>query len=296
MRLLASALAIAAALLAVGSGAAATVPSRVWGVTLDNDAGIGKTALANQVSALAALPSRPVARVVADIGTTPDDFASSLPALHKVSDVVLELGDSSEVKGVAPSAYGAWVRSLTARYAGDVSIWEIGNEVNGEWVGKPAQEMARVAAAAAAVHAIGGKTMLTLYYNPACWAKRSNALFRWLAARHVSRTLTSQLDYVTISYYPGDCNKYWPSNAKWQQVFDKLHAGFPHADLGFGEAGTSSPSLGVAARLKLWNRYVAVPVTGDRYVGLGLWWTWAEDAVPMTKQFWHGYAAALQTG
>jgi hypothetical protein len=281
------------AVLASATGAGAAGDGIVYGVTLDNDAAISQPALDAQTAALAALPARPVARVVADLGATPADFAVSLPAVHRVADVVLELGDSSEVRGVQPQAYGAWVRSFTSRYAHDVDIWEIGNEVNGDWVGSTAEETARIAAAASAVHAIHGQTMLTLYYNPSCWETRSSELFTWLAAGHLPRGLARNLDYVTISYYPGDCNAYWPSAAGWQHVFDRLHARFPQAKLGFGEAGTSSKSLSTAGRIALWDRYRAVQITGDRYVGLGLWWTWAEDAVPATKPFWRRFAGSL---
>jgi len=283
------------ALLCTTTGAGAAVPGVVYGVTLDNDAGISRAELTAQTDALAALPRRPIARVVADIGTDPADFAESLPAVHRVSDVILELGDSSELRSVGAPEYSAWVHSLTARYARDVDIWEIGNEVNGEWVGAPAQETARIAAAAGEVRAIGGQTMLTLYYNPGCWKRRDSELFTWLAGGHLQRRVAHELDYVTISYYPGDCNDYWPSPPRWQHVFDRLHARFPQAKLGFGEAGTSCRCLGASGRIDLWNRYRAVQIRGDRYVGLGLWWTWAEDAVPATSAFWHGFAESLTT-
>lgn len=283
----------ALAALSLVPGAAGSPRGLVYGVTLDDDAGISAAKLAAQTRALAALPTRPMARIVADIGTTPADFADSLPAVHRQADTILELGDSSEVRGLAVSKYAAWVRSLTARYARDVDVWEIGNEVNGEWVGSPAAEMARVEAAAAAVRAIDGRTMLTLYYNPNCWSKPGNELFAWLAAGHVSPRLAKSLDYVTISYYPSDCNGYWPSAARWQTVFDRLHARFPAAKLGFGESGTSCKCLDAVQRLALWQRYRDVRIRGDRYVGLGLWWTWAEDGVPAGGPFWRGFAATL---
>jgi hypothetical protein len=284
-----------AALAAVAS--AATYGTRAttvsYGVTLDNDAGISKARLALQTQALASLPKRPWARIVADIGTSPADFSRSLPAVHAVANTIVELGDSSEVKGLSTVAYRSWVQSLTAAYASQVDVWEVGNEVNGEWVGTPAAEMARVQAAYTAVKAVGGKTMLTLYYNPNCWARHANELFTWLAAGNVPATLASGLDYVTISYYPGDCNNYWPSATTWQSVFNKLHTLFPQAQLGFGEAGTSQSSLPVADRIALWQRYVAVKISGDNYAGLGLWWTWAEDGVPAGNAFWSAYAATL---
>jgi hypothetical protein len=260
-------------------------------VTLDNDAGISRPALAAQTRALAALPARPWARVVADLDSRPSEFAVSLPAVHRVARTILELGDSSEVKGTSTARYAAWVRSFTAPYRRQVDVWEIGNEVNGEWVGSPAAELARVRAAYAAVRAVGGRTMLTLYYNPRCWTSRRNELFTWLAAHDLAGM---RLDYVTISYYPGDCNGYWPSPAAWQSVFDRLHARFPQSKLGFGEAGVSSKSASPAARGALWKRYVAVRIRGDNYAGLGLWWTWAEDAVPMSKPFWRSFAATIR--
>lgn len=280
-------------LLAVLFAVAASPAQRpVYGVTLDDTAGSSRTRLAAEVHALAALPRRPYVRVVADYGTHPAEYAGALPAIHRVATTILELGDSSEMRGVPPSSYARWVRGFTRRYARDVDVWEIGNEVNGEWVGAPTDELRRVALANDAVRAIGGRTMLTLYYNPGCWDKRPNELFTWLAAHR----LPPALDYVTISYYPDDCRGYWPSPAGWQRVFDRLHARFPQALLGFGEAGTTSDRATQAQRIALWRRYRAVRIRGDRYVGLGLWWSWAEDAVPATKPFWHAFAASLRSG
>jgi hypothetical protein len=288
-----AALLIALAALASAATYGSRATSASYGVTLDNDAGISKARLAAQTQALSTLPKRPWARVVADIGTTPADFARSLPAVHAVASTILELGDSSEVKAQTTPAYAAWVGSLVGTYASQVDVWEVGNEVNGEWVGTPAQEMSRVQAAYTAVKAVGGKAMLTLYYNPNCWAKKSNELFTWLANGNVPAAMATGLDYVTISYYPGDCNNYWPTPATWQSVFDRLHKLFPQAQLGFGEAGTSQRSLSTAARIALWQRYVGVKVAGDNYAGLGLWWTFAEDGVPAGSPFWQAFAASL---
>lgn len=284
MRLLPLAL-LALALVASLPAAAAT-PSRVWGVTLDDDAGIAPAALAAQVDALRSLPVRPTSRIVLDWGTSVGDYARAIPAIHRVSGVLGQLADSSEVKGVRPEAYRRWVQRFVAAYRDDVDTWEVGNEVNGEWVGTPAEEMARVRAAYDVVRAAGGRTALTLYYNPSCWAKPRNAMFRWLADGHVPRTLAAGLDDVTISYYPADCNGYWPGAAGWQRVFDRLHAIFPHARLGFGESGRTGTDL--------LGRYTSVHVRGDNFVGGYFWWTWAEDAVPKTKPFWAAYAAAQQ--
>jgi hypothetical protein len=284
--LLLAALAVVLAFPACTDARPRTPANLVWGVTLDNDAGISHAKLAQQVDALASLPVRPLSRVVMDIGTKPVDYAAALPAIHRVSGVMAELGDSSEVKKVSVPAYTSFVQRLVDAYKHQVDVWEVGNEVNGEWVGTPAQELARVRAAYDIVKRAGGQTALTLYYNPNCWSKRSNELFTWLANNVVPQT-----DYVTISYYPGDCNGYWPSAATWQTVFDKLHARFPQAKLMFGESGFSSPASAASAAALL-DRYAAVKIAGDNYVGGFFWWTWAEDAVPKGSDFWNAYAAA----
>jgi hypothetical protein len=283
---------VAAFATACASHSLAPQHATVWGVTLDNDADISARALAAQADALASLPIRPLSRVVMDIGTTPADYAYSVPRIARVSRVMAELGDSSEVKGLSLSRYSSFVRAFVTAFRKDVDIWEIGNEVNGEWVGQAREEMARVQAAYDIVKAVGERTALTLYYNPGCYANRANELFTWLAARHVPPAMGAGLDYVTISYYPGDCNDYWPSAAQWQRVFDRLHAIFPRAKLGFGESGHSGGSTSTAHDIALLSRYTNVRISGDNYIGGYFWWTWAEDAVPKGNAFWKAYAAA----
>jgi hypothetical protein len=118
-------------------------------------------------------------------------------------------------------------------------------------------------------------------------------MFTWLANGNVPAAMAAGLDYVTISYYPGDCNNYWPSPAEWQSVFDRLHAIFPQAKLGFGESGDPRDSLTQQQDVDLFNKYVGVSINGDNYVGGYFWWYWAEDAVPKGNIFWNGYAAAM---
>jgi hypothetical protein len=185
----------------------------VWGVTLDNDGGIGKRQLADQVDALASLPLRPMTRVVIDYGATVADYAAAIPAIHGVSGVMAQLADSSEVKHTSAAAYGRWVQKF--------------------------------------------------------------------------------VDAYTISYYPSDCNGYWPSASTWQSVFDRLHARFPAAKLAFGEAGQSENSLTPEQNVALLQRYAAVQIAGDKFVGGYFWWYRAENAVPKGGAFWLGYAAAM---
>ena len=150
-----------------------------------------------------------------------------------------ELGDSSEMKPPdrSPPTSASRVPS-SAPSVTSVDLWEIGNEVNGEWVGSTSKEMAKVTSAYNSVKAVGGKTELTLDYNPHCFTKRSHEMFSW-AESDIPPSMKSGLDVVLISYYPGDCGGYWPTPAGWQSVFDRLHAVFPDARLGFGNRASA---------------------------------------------------------
>lgn len=287
--------ALALACAAAAAVASAAAPPRIWGVTLDDTADASPARLAAEATALSRLPERPLSRIVVDVGTTPGDYARALSRLGRVSDLMVELGDSSEVRHVAVPAYARFVSSFVHAYGRQVSLWEIGNEVNGEWVGSPAAEDARIAAAFETVEAAGGRTALTLYFNLDCWTRRGNEMFRWLAAGNVAPAIRRKLDFVFISFYPGDCNDHWPSPGAWQDAFDRLHALFPRARLGFGESGTAKPTdLSPVGQVALLDRYAAVSIRGDSYVGGFFWWNWAENAVPAGGVFWNGYAAAMR--
>ena len=278
--------------------APATAPSRplpaiLWGVTLDNTADIATPTLTQEVNGLQALPEMPVARIVMDVGTKPAAYASAVAALHPVSFLMAELGDSSEMKGQTVAAYQRFEQALVTAYGGSIDVWEIGNEVNGEWVGSTKKEVAKITDAYDTVTAAGGATALTLYYNPHCATKPSHQMFSWAEA-NIPAAMKAGLDDVFISYYPDDCHGYWPSAAGWQSVFDQLHAIFPQARLGFGESGISSDKGTAATKAALLTKYYTLDITGDNYVGGYFWWYFAEDALPYQgNAVWNALASAM---
>jgi len=255
------------------------LPPRLWGVTLDNTADIRPGTLDEEVASLRALPTMPIARIVMDVGTGPAAYVTAVDALHPVSFLMAELGDSSEMKKETVAAYKHFESSLVAAYRNTVDLWEIGNEVNGEWVGSSSKEVAKFTDSYNSVTAVGGATALTLYYNPQCWTTRSHQMFRWAQA-NIPASMKAGLDDVLISYYPDDCHNYWPTPARWQSVFNRLHVMFPRAKLGFGESGISTDKGTPAAKAALLSKYYTLDISGDNYVGGYFWWYYAEDALP----------------
>ncbi len=272
------------------------LPAKLWGVTLDNTADIRPGALDEEVASLQALPTTPIARVVMDVGTKPAAYRAAVDALHPLSYLMAELGDSSEMRNESVAAYKRFEQALVTAYSGTIELWEIGNEVNGEWVGSTSKEVAKITDAYESVTAVGGATELTLYYNPDCFTKPSHEMFTWAQA-NIPAFMKAALDDVLISYYPDDCHNYWPSPAGWQSVFDRLHTMFPNARIGFGESGISTDRGSSATKAALLSRYYSLAVSGDNYVGGYFWWYYAEDALPYQgNDVWNALDSAMTTG
>ncbi len=287
-------LAAVAAVVAVPSAVPASpavdraASARLWGVTLDD-----VTHARALATSLHRLPERTMARVVFDPGLPPSSYAGALRQLHPVADVMGQPVDSSETTSYSVARYRSRFAAYVAAFPHAVDVWEVGNEVNGEWTGRPGDVVAKTMAGFRVATAAGKPTALTLYYNPGCAEDAAHRMFTW--ARHrLPRTLRTKPTYVLISYYPSDCHGYWPTAAGWQRVFDRLHRLFPHSRLGFGEAGTTRRSVTQARRAALLHRYDRVRVRGDRFVGGGFWWSFAEDGASPRRPVWKALAADMR--
>ncbi len=263
-------------------------PTRIWGVTLDDVT--HSSALA---TSLGGLPARAMARVVFDPGTEAELLRRRAEADPPVADVMGQPVDSSETasysrRRTVPGSPPLWRPSSTR-----VDVWEIGNEVNGEWTGRPADVVAKTLAAYRVVTGAKRPTALTLYFNPGCAEDAAHHMFTW-ARTQLPPALRNGPTYVLISYYPSACHHFWPSAARWQQVFDRLHRLFPHSRLGFGEAGTTRRSVTQHRRAALLHRYDDVRVRGDRFIGGGFWWSFAEDGVSARRPVWKALAADMR--
>ena len=265
-----------------------TSPPRIWGVTLDD-----VTHSAALARSLGGLPTRTTARVVFDPGLKPRSYAGAVRRIHRVADVMGQPVDSSETASYSLAAYRARFAAYVAAFPRRVDVWEIGNEVNGEWTGTPTAVVAKTLAAYRVAAAAGKPTALTLYYNPGCAEDPAHRMFTWVH-RQLPAPLTNRPTYVLISYYPSDCGDYWPSPARWQQVFDRLHRLFPHSRLGFGEAGTTKRHVTQAQRAALLHRYDRVQVRGDDFVGGGFWWSFAEDGASRRTRVWKALAEDMR--
>jgi hypothetical protein len=247
--------------------------SWIWGVTVDDVWSLDAT-----VESLGALSARPMARIVFDRGVPAKTYHTPVARVRRVGDVMGELLDSQFVASVDVPAYTERAREYLDVLGASVDIWEVGNEVNGEWLGATPDVVAKVRGAFAEVEARGGSTAMTLYYNEGCWALPDHEMFTWAEA-NVPATMKDGLDYVFVSYYEDDCHGRQPD---WSRVFSRLAHMFPNSALGFGECGTARE----ADKRAYLTRYYGLRPDEGRFVGGYFWWYFSHDMVPKSRPLW----------
>ena len=146
-----------------GAAQGATIKSRgvsspIYGVTLDDVS--NATA---EVNALSRMAHPPTARIVFDAGVRPSYYLKPIQQFRNVAYIMGELADSSYMKQYTVSSIKIWTQNYTSTLGSLVDIWEIGNEVNGNWLGS--NTMAKVEAMYDVVSSQGGATALTFFYE-----------------------------------------------------------------------------------------------------------------------------------
>lgn len=252
------------------------------GVTLD-----GIDRLEATVEALGRLTRKPTTRIVFDSAMPAAHYREAARAIHAVSHVMGEILDSQFVRDVTVEDYLRRTRAYLDTLGETVDLWEIGNEVNGEWLGTPQDVAAKIAGAFDLVRARGRPTVLTLYYNVGCGAPAAHEVFTWVQ-NHLPERVRTGIDVVLLSYYEDDCGGRQP---RWPAVFARLGRLFPSARLGFGEIGTTDP----ARKLRMLERYYTMRAPSPRFVGGYFWWYFRQDMVPAEgNPLWNALDTVMQ--
>lgn len=257
--------------------AARELPPFFYGVTLDDVPAetSGDAPFAQVLKSLKGMKKMPVARVVFN-GTEPAaNYVEALGDIRPSAYIMGEFLDSFEVKDMEPGVMGARAAEYYAELSGLVDVWEVGNEINGEWLGEPKAVTAKLALTYDYFKSRGAATALTLYYNEGCYEKPENEMFTWAAA-NIPEKMKQGLDYVLVSYYEDDCNGLKPD---WDKVFKALAVMFPSSRLGMGECGTTKG----AAKEEMVKRYYAIRPAVPAFSGGYFWWYFQADMVPPEK-------------
>jgi len=247
--------------------------SKVWGVTID-----AINNLNSIVASLQRLPKKMTTRIVFDEWIPATTYVNAVNQISQVSKIMGEILDSYYMSQYNQQQFTNRVNEYVNTLGDKVNIWEIGNEINGEWLGSTSSVVAKMTAAYDIVKSQNKVTALTFYYNYNCWENHKNEMFYWIN-KNVPAYMRNGLDYVWVSYYEDDCNNYQPN---WQKVFDSLHVLFPNSKIGIGECGTNKSNK----KVQYMTRYYTMNITTPNYVGGYFWWYYKQDCVPHTKALW----------
>ncbi len=268
-----------------------TLPSPLYGVTVDDVANV-----ADIVASSRALAHMPVTRVYFNVREPATYYAAAVKALTPVSYVMGELLDSSDSRHISAASFNKRVKSYLSLLGNSVDLWEIGNEVNGNWTGKYATVEAKLTSGYDDVAAAGKRTALTLYDNIGCGDGPKELDPVAFSQKYVPAAVRNGLDYVFLSYYEGDCRGIRPSVATWSAYFARLHSLYPRAQLGFGEIGMDKPASAAtsATARSLMSYYYGLQISLPYYVGGYFWWYYDQDCLPLaTKPLWSTLQSAL---
>jgi hypothetical protein len=297
------------------SFAQSPVSAPIHGVTVDDKNDIRDGAFrAKLLESLNHLSVKPTTRIVYAPGNKSGYFTASsyLDATTQIRAVGPVLGqpvDSFYMKCFTPAEYLNRFKNYVSTLGKVVDIWEVGNEINGEWLFGTTDECSPQATVKTTsqvdvvtkmtdtydyLKSQGKVAELTLYYNTPCARPAANEMFTWVSD-HVPARMKTGLDYVLVSYYELDCNGIRPD---WQQVFSQLAVLFPNAKLGFSEFGWSDSKPADESVIKdLISRTYAVHPNVPNWVGGGFYWEFAIDMVPFdpaSGSLWNTIDTALK--
>ncbi|MFN8195370.1 MAG: Tat pathway signal sequence [Nocardioidaceae bacterium] len=256
------------------------------------------------VRALARHTTTPTVRVVFQPGRSPASYATAVRRIRRHAYVMGQPFDSTATRAASVGDFRRRFEAYVDRFGDRVDVWEIGNELNGEWVGRPRDIDAKVAAAFDVVErrhrAEHLRSAVTLNYWPShdCYAHRWEQTLRF--ARQLPSRVRKGVDLVLLSFYETACSpRAHPTDARFVRVFRALGRVFPHARLGMGEIGAQGRADGLPAdptlreKKRIAERYYGLQPTlaaelGARWVGGYFWWYYLQDAVlaPRRRSLW----------
>src|ERR1700760_2362662 len=106
------------------------MPGHIYGVTVDDISELKAITLA-----LADMPRFPTVRIVFDKGEPVSYYTPAVNALRPHAYIMAQPVDSSDAKAYSLSGYANQFQKSWNAMSQTVDLWEVGNEVNGNWLG-----------------------------------------------------------------------------------------------------------------------------------------------------------------
>jgi hypothetical protein len=199
---------------------------------------------------------------------------------------------------LTPQIYAARTRSLVLHYSDQIKSWEVGSEINGDWLGgskeplSPDKVFKIYSAGAAQVKAIEPtlETVATLYWWDGTAPDEAHSLFGWLA-RYGRLGFGKNLDVVSLSLWPEDN----PVGLAFESIFNRVRDYLPDKRLMLGSFGYVEqeevkgywwlhPSDVDGARKDLAILFTGASCSMERSVCGGFWWQTLDQMLPPKKK------------
>ncbi|MGZ4137187.1 MAG: hypothetical protein ACXVPX_06410 [Actinomycetota bacterium] len=263
-----------------------------WGVTVDRRAR-SQAVIASIAALVDRRPGTAYVRIVFDPGVAPKGYDAIVHDAEKDGIVVVgEVFDSSAMRHATLAAFEARWRAYVDHFS-DIHVWEVGNEVNGEWLGTDVTAKIDYAAAYVKHAAPSDTTVLTLLWQMGTAGGPDSTVFQW-AHDEISPILAENTDVVALSTWVGGA----PLGIAHDEVFQRLHTLFPGnriamGELDYWEPGTSrvwswgsqrEPTTAVRAALArhMYLANLAFPYS----VGGVFWWFYVTE-MSRRQRLWH---------
>ena len=236
-------------------------------------------------------------RVVIRPNVSMDEYKQAIETLRPHAYIMVEILDANNWAPASAESLSNLTEEAIQAFGNKVDIWEVGNELNGSWLGSSPQEInQKVEATYDVVKRHGGRTAITLNY----WSHRGCYEKSWENLDSYVGTMPEklhQVDYMFLSVYEFSCNPaQQPSSSDLAETLKSLGKTFPSAKLGIGEIAANGPDdekaeSDLATKKRIAKRYYGMhneltEAVGSRYVGGYFWWYFYEDAVTRDTHMW----------
>lgn len=259
------------------------LPDPLYGVSVDDVADVGKI-----VDSSKNLSKISTTRIVFDGGIPPSYYKDAISKIQPVSYIMGEIIDSSELKDTSIQEYHNRTANYLSAFGDKVDLWEVGNEVNGNWTGPYQDVSAKIYDAYKQVEMAGKRSGLTLWYNDQCGNGQDELDPIAFSEQFVPQDMRNGLDYVLVSYYETECNNIRPTQETFTTFYNKLREIYPNSRLGFGEIGfPDHVGENLEEAKSMIDYYYGLNISTPGYIGGYFWWYYYEDMLPYTaKPLW----------
>jgi hypothetical protein len=198
---------------------------------------------------------------------------------------------------LTPPVFAERARRLALHYKDQIGSWEVGSELNGDWLGGRKTPLSTddsfriFQAGAAAIKSVESslETVATLYWWEGTAPDEEHTLFGWLS-KFVPRGFAKNLDVVALSLWPEDN----PVGLSLERIFERTHLALPEKRLMLGSYGyvESEDLRGYwwldpkdidGARKDLITLLTPASCALDKSVGGGFWWQTLDQMLPSKK-------------